>query len=312
MSKQKREVESKPSVSLVGAGRLGTALAVALQLCGYRIEAVVARRLGRARRAAGLFAQRPLALSDSQLDKLPQSHLILITTPDDAITTTAGRLAALQKPQGRSRMRRTVLHTSGALSSAALSPLSAAGFQVGSLHPLVSVSDPVSGLLNLRGAFYCLEGDRLALRVARAVVRDLGGKSFSVNPRRKALYHAAAVMASGHMVALFDIAAEMLSECGLDRRSARRVLLPLLQSTVKNLSSSNPARVLTGTFARGDFATVQRHLEALLTAGSRDAIGAYNLLGLRSLELARENGTQPAVLKKIAKALKQATRGIGR
>jgi predicted short-subunit dehydrogenase-like oxidoreductase (DUF2520 family) len=278
---------------------------MALASCGYRLEAVVARRLTRARRAASLFTKQPKALSEAQLNKLPESELILITTPDDVITTIAGRLADSQKG---GTLGRTVLHTSGALSSKVLSSLAEVGFHIGSLHPLVSVSDPVSGAANLRDAFYCLEGDRAALRVARAVVRDLGGQSFSIDSRNKTLYHAAAVMASGHMVALFDIAAELLARCGLDQKRARRVLMPLVESTVRNLFSSDPARALTGTFARGDLATVQRHLAALHTDGLSDALRAYKLLGHRSLELAKRNGADDAVVKKIANALDQAAR----
>jgi predicted short-subunit dehydrogenase-like oxidoreductase (DUF2520 family) len=302
MAKRRKD---RPTVSVVGAGRLGTALALALASRGYRLEAVVALRLTRARRAARLFAKRPLAFSGAQLGNLPESELILITTPDDAITTIVSRLAALQKSV---RPGRTVLHTSGALSSEVLAPLAAGGFHVGSLHPLVSVSDSVAGAANLSDAFYCLEGDPAALRVARAVVRDLGGHSFSIDSRNKALYHAAAVMASGHMVALFDIAAELLARCGLDHKSARRVLLPLVESTLRNLLSSDPARALTGTFARGDLATVERHLEALNANGLRDALRAYELLGHRSLELAKRNGADAAVVKKIANALDQAAR----
>jgi predicted short-subunit dehydrogenase-like oxidoreductase (DUF2520 family) len=302
MAKRKK---GRPTVSVVGAGRLGTALALALASCGYCLEAVVARRLTRAQKAARLFTRRPLALSGAQLAKLPETELILITTPDDLITLIAGSLAASQKDV---RPGRTVLHTSGALSSEVLAPLAAVGFHIGSLHPLVSVSDPVSGAANLREAFYCLEGDRAALRVARAVVRDLGGRSFSIDSRNKALYHAAAVMVSGHMVALFDIAAEMLGRCGLDQKRARRVLMPLVESTVRNLLSSDPARALTGTFARGDLATVQRHLEALNANGFSDALKAYKLLGRRSLELAKQNGADAAAVKKIANALDRAAR----
>ena len=300
MAKRKKD---SPTVSVVGAGRLGTALALALSACGYCLEAVVARRLTRAQKAARLFTRRPLALSGAQLAKLPESELILIATPDDVITLIAGRLAAFQKDANPGR---TVLHTSGALSSEVLAPLAAVGFHVGSVHPLVSVSDSLSGATNLREAFYCLEGDRASLRVARAMVRDLGGQGFSIDSRNKALYHAAAVVASGHMVALFDIAVEMLGRCGLDQKKARRVLMPLVESTVKNLLSSDPARALTGTFARGDLATVQRHLEALNANGLFDALRAYKLLGRRSLELAKRNGANAIVVKKIVSVLDQA------
>jgi len=176
------------------------------------------------------------------------------------------------------------------------------------MHPLVSVSEPRAGAEALCGAFYCLEGDEAALRVARLIVRDLKGRSFSIPPERKALYHAAAVMASGHLVALFALAAEMLASCGVGKRSARRILLPLVESTVKNLQVSDPEKALTGTFARGDLATVERHLRALSRKELEPALEVYKLLGRRSLELAHKNGLDLQLLKQIRKALESAKR----
>ena len=141
-----------------------------------------------------------------------------------------------------------------------------------------------------------------------AVVRDLGGQSFSIAAHDKALYHAAAVMSSGHVVALSDLAIEMLVACGLNPRRARAVLLPLLHSTIENLSAHEPAGALTGTFARADVATVRRHLQALHEQGSREALAAYTLLGQRSLQLAKSNGADETILKEIALMMKQAVK----
>jgi len=96
-------------------------------------------------------------------------------------------------------------------------------------------------------------------------------------------------MASGNVVALFDVALEMLVECGLTRKNARSVLLPLLASTVKNLETKDPADALTGTFSRGDVETVKRHLAALKRAGLADALDLYRRLGKRSLKLAKQH-----------------------
>ncbi len=268
----------KPTVSIVGSGRLGTALAQALFVSNYKIEAVVAQRIAHSRRAASLLGSATLALSEKDLQVLPASKIILITTPDGEILKTAARIATLgAAPRGR-----TVLHTSGALAaSEVLAPLAAAGFATGSLHPLVSISDPRTGSEKLRGAFYCLEGDATASRVARSLVKDLKGHSFHIDSNCKPLYHAAAVMA-------VDLALGMLVECGLDEKTARRVLLPLLESTVANLSVAEPATALTGTFARGDLGTVKRHLRALSKRGLAEALAAYKLLGRRSLELAEK------------------------
>lgn len=304
MPKAVRPTKPKPSVSIIGSGRLGTALAIALSSRGYPIQAVMARRLTSARKAAALIGRNTLALKASEFELLPRSKILLLTTPDDEIANAAQRLRDSQRPVTRGSI---VLHTSGALSSDVLEPLAGNGFHVGSLHPLVSVSDPQAGQTSLRGAFYCIEGDAAAVRTARAIVRALHGRSFTISSRNKPLYHAAAVIASGHMLALYDLATEMLAECGLDRRNALQVLLPLLQSTVSNLSRSDQTRALTGTFARGDIATVRRHLQALSRNGLLEALEVYKLLGRRSLKLAAGNGLEPKLVKQIEGALTAGT-----
>ena len=294
---------------IIGPGRLGLALAIALQEADYPIVAFVSRRVSHARKAARLFNEteklvRPLGAD--QLTQLPQSDLIIIATPDDAIEEIARRLAAAESVSSRpsrNARRRTVLHTSGALSSEVLGALAQTGFHTGSLHPLVSVSEPSAGAQALRGAFFCLEGDKAARKLAGKIVSDLGGASFSIRPENKALYHAAAVMASGHVVALFDLATQMLAACGLNPRSARRILLPLVESAIANLKVFNTAAALTGTFSRGDVATVKRHLKALSQKELEEAFTVYKLLGLHSVEMAQKNGIEPKARNQIRKLL---------
>ena len=300
---------SKLSVAIVGAGRLGTALGRALAASQYHVSTVVARRKQRALAASRLIASRPCALSIEQLEFLPPTQLLFITTPDDALVDVAARLASTVRAASLRRRRTVALHTSGALSSEALAPLREVGFSVGSMHPLVSVSEPLAGAEALRKGFYCIEGDAAATRAARHVVRSLGGRSFAINTNDKALYHAAAVMTSGHTVALFDIATQLLSRCGLTLPQARRALLPLLRSTLENLSAQTPpSRALTGTFARADVATVRKHLAALDEQPDNqppDALAVYRLLGRHSLRLAAESGADPRALEEIAHILKK-------
>jgi predicted short-subunit dehydrogenase-like oxidoreductase (DUF2520 family) len=300
MRKAVRPKKSKPSVSIIGSGRLGTALAIAMSSVGYRSEAVVTRRPTHAKKAAALIGSATLALSANELHLLPPSKIVLIATPDDEIGHAAQTLADSQRNRVKGRI---VLHTSGALSSDVLAPLAAMGFQIGSLHPLVSVSNPRTPPSNLRGAFYCIEGEPGAARVARAIVRDLKGRSFSIPASYKPLYHAAAVMASGHVVALFDLAARMLVQCGLDPGKAQRVLRPLLDSTVSNLLTGDPASALTGTFARGDLATVQRHISALSGSDLSVALDVYRLLGVHALDLTKKHGADAEMVNKIKSAL---------
>jgi predicted short-subunit dehydrogenase-like oxidoreductase (DUF2520 family) len=118
------------------------------------------------------------------------------------------------------------------------------------------------------------------VRAARRVVRDLGGRSFSVAARDKALYHAAAVFAAGHAVALFDVASSLLARCGVREKLARRALLSLSETALKNISRARDnAGALTGPFARGDRETVEAHIAALENRGLRDALRLYVELG---------------------------------
>jgi predicted short-subunit dehydrogenase-like oxidoreductase (DUF2520 family) len=284
-------------LNIIGAGRLGTALAIALSRRGYTIQNLVGRRLAKTRKSAALLDAPTEVLAAKQIDRLQLSEITIIATPDDQIATVVD---ALKKLNGTS----TFLHTSGALSSEVLKKLSKNGSYTGSIHPLLSVSDPVSGANSFAGAYWCVEGDRSAVRKAKQLISDMNGRSFSIDTKAKPLYHASALMTAGGVVALFDVALEMLTECGLERNEAQRVLLPLLESTVANLKRSETPEALTGTFARGDMATVDRHLRALSGSRLKDASQLYRLLGLRSLMLSEQNGLRPNIRKQIEKQLK--------
>jgi predicted short-subunit dehydrogenase-like oxidoreductase (DUF2520 family) len=282
MPDRKRKEKSPASieVSIIGAGRLGTALAIALEARGYRIRSLVARRRESARKAAAHLDAKLATLAARQIRQIPLSDLVLISTPDDQIANVALKLGSLNAGH-----KPVVLHTSGALSSEILAPLRARGWSTGSIHPLISVTDPQAPIA---GAFWCVEGDPRAVRLAKTIVRDLGGTSFSINSAEKPLYHAAAVMTSGHVTALFDVALEMLVACGLTRKTARQILQPLLVSTVNNLETQDPAAALTGSFARGDVETIKRHLAALKDHKLADALELYCKLGQRSTKLSKK------------------------
>ena len=300
MSKAPTAKLRKPTVSIIGPGRLGTALAVALSARGYSVEAVVGRTPGSSRRVASRLGSGTLRLSTKQLDRLPNTQFVFITTPDGTILNVAKHLAGLKA----SALGRVVLHTSGALASTeVLAPLAAVGFETGSLHPLVSISTQRSAADKLHGAFYCIEGTGAARKAAVSIVRDLGGHSFQIAAKDKPLYHAAAVMASGHVTSLVGLSIGMLVECGLDEQTARRVLMPLLESTVANLSETNAASALTGTFARGDLDTVRRHLQALSGKRFAQVLAAYKLLGRSSLDLVKQR-IDPRAVNQILRELK--------
>jgi predicted short-subunit dehydrogenase-like oxidoreductase (DUF2520 family) len=281
--KTKRKSPKKPTFSVIGPGRLGIALAIALDSAGYEMVSLVGRSRPKLLAAARLLDVSCRLLVTKELGKGPFGDLIVVAVPDDQIVGVAQDLTEIKFAS-----RPTVFHTSGALSSKVFASLAANGWHTGSIHPLASVSDPVAGVEALRNAYWCLEGDAAAIRVAKQVVRDLGAQSFSLKSEDKPLYHAAAVMTSGNMTALFDIALEMLERCGVSRRIGQKMLVPLLESNTLNLTRSVPEDALTGTFARGDLATVRLHLSALKGKDLDEALQLYRLLGKRSMELVKD------------------------
>ena len=315
-SKPNRSLDSPSAsaqgLSIVGAGRLGTALGIALSKAGYDVQAVITKNPATARRAAKMIGQKSLAFSVDQLnsirsrqaESLVRSSLILIATPDDVINSVAWKIAAFFEQKSNfsySIAGRTALHTSGALSSTELRPLGRLGFATGSLHPLISISDARSGSLMFRDSFFCVEGDKTARKEAALIAEALEGKTFNIKGDSKALYHAAAVMAAGNVIALFDIAIKMLQRCGLSARRSQEVLLPLLKSSAANLETMNPPDALTGPFSRGDVATVRKHLAAIKAQGLDSALSVYAALGNHSLSLARGKAKRPANFSELSR-----------
>ncbi len=269
-------------LTIIGAGRLGGALAIALERTGYLVESVVSRSLENAQKLAGKLNSAPNIFKIADLSDFKFSNLVLIATPDVEIEFAAERLSRISIP------RETIfLHTSGALSSRSLQSLQAAGGITGSIHPLVSVSDAEKGANNFAGVYFCLEGDAQAIQASEKIVAALGGNAFSIATKQKALYHAAAVMTAGHLVALFDLAVKTLIDCGIKETEAQKILLPLVNSVADNLSHQTTATALTGTFARADVNTMRKHLAALK---GKPAFGIYVELGRWSLKLAAERG----------------------
>jgi predicted short-subunit dehydrogenase-like oxidoreductase (DUF2520 family) len=303
-------------ISIIGAGRLGTTLGRALKHAGHRIEVVVTRRRSSAQRAARTIGGSTLATTDRQLQpsghahqRLAQTKLLLISTPDDAIEGAARQLAEVFGKRSRNRRSKVALHTSGALSAEVLAPLREAGFAIGSLHPLISVAGSATAEV-FRGAYFCLEGDRAALQAAQRIVKTLGGQGFTIASRSKPLYHAAAAMASGHVVAMFDLASEMLEHCGIPRRRVKQILLPLVESTVANLATKRSADALTGPLARGDVATVRKHLQAMETQGFPESAKIYVAIARHALKLAGSRGIDPQQLKRMDRLLTSCARDL--
>jgi predicted short-subunit dehydrogenase-like oxidoreductase (DUF2520 family) len=280
------------SVAVIGVGRVGGALALSLPRDKYRVTSLVSREWTDEVAALAERVDGARLLPPDDLAEGLRTDIVFFTTQDTELREAVAEYRGFMTGS-------TVFHTSGSTPSSVLEPLREGGNKIGSLHPLVSISRPELGPERFPGAYMCVEGDPQAVALGRAIVDDLGGKPFCIETRFKTLYHAAAVTACGHLVALFDAAIEMMSDCGLSTEESTEILLPLVASTVSNLGEQSTAKALTGTFARADSETFTRHLAALNEVGSDELLEIYLLLGERSLELAAKAGVSAERIEKM-------------
>jgi predicted short-subunit dehydrogenase-like oxidoreductase (DUF2520 family) len=211
--------------------------------------------------------------------------ILIIAVPDDVVHEVANDVARSGPvPRGC-----VALHLSGALSTDVLAPLHAAGYAIGSLHPLQTVADPWSGAERLHGCAYALAGEPAALMAGRRLVDALGGKPLVIPPALRPLYHAAAVFASNYILAAAAVLARALAEAGVAEKDAIAAVLPLMRGTMDNIEQLGFGAALTGPVARGDMDTVRLHLSRL---SSRER-SLYSALGLETLRLARAAGLDP-------------------
>jgi predicted short-subunit dehydrogenase-like oxidoreductase (DUF2520 family) len=247
---------AKPSVAIIGPGRLGRALALELYRSGYRISEVLGRDTRRSQAEAQALARTAHARAASARTARLDARIVWICVPDREIAGVAREIAPLC--QWRSK---TVFHSSGALSSNELAVLRRQGAAVASVHPMmtfVSDSAPV-----LQGVPFGLEGDARALDAARRIVKDLAGVPFSVHTRAKALYHVWGMFGSPLLLAALVTAEQVAHAAGITRSQARRNILPLVHQTLTNYAALGPARSFSGPMIRGDGGVVRRHLGAL-------------------------------------------------
>ena len=246
----------KPQIAIVGPGRLGSALSVALTKAGYRINEIVSRdspdSQSRAREIARKTRSFTTTLKTANLD----SDLIWFCVPDREIAVAARALIRSTEWKGK-----VAFHSSGALTSDGLNALRRQGAAVASLHPMMTFVR--SSIPSLKGVAFALEGDAKAVRLARRITRDLGGEAFPISNTNKIAYHALGGFSSPLLVALLVTAEQVARAAGFSTTQARKIMLPIVRQTLANYSALGPAGAFSGPIVRGDAPIVRQHLRTL-------------------------------------------------
>ena len=276
--------------AIIGAGMVGTAIGFLLKKADYKIVAIADKSSAALHRAefytGGKSYRKPQEV-------LCEADCILITTPDDLILSVCKDIARSPFIKGK-----YVFHMSGAGGLDLLEPAKKAGAAVGSIHPLQSFSSIDNAIQNIPSSYFGITVDAKAKTKAEAIVLALGGKPIYISSKQKSLYHAAACVASNYLVSLLNVVESIYSSIGISEKDAKKAYLPLIYGSLKNIELSDSVSALTGPIARGDYGTIQKHVDSI-NANLPQYSSLYSSLGLITVNLARKKGTLNARQAKI-------------
>jgi len=283
----------RPSLGIVGAGKVGTALARLWYKTGFTVAAVYSPTSDHAR----LLAEHVGAtICPSSSDVAALADLILLTIPDDRIEGAAGGL------KNSELAGKAVIHTSGVHDRSVLAALAQLGAMTGSLHPAYPFASVETAVEKLPGAAFAVEAHEEPLRQWLIdLVHSLDGRVLDIPTGYKALYHAALTIASNYTVTLYAAAEQLLLQVGAERAAADHALDTLVAATVENLRLSGIPNALTGPLVRGDVETIRTHIEAFegIDHRLRDIYIAFARL---SYPMLQARGVAPEPFERIFRA----------
>lgn len=247
------QIVKRPKIAIAGRGRLGRALVKRLSEAGYSVETLSGKSKN---------------LSRSHAD------VLWLCVPDAQIANVATAFSRFRW-QGE-----YAFHSSGVLPGELLIALRNSGFRVASVHPLMTF---VKGSVpELTGVPFAIEGDSSAVRVARSIVRDLGGKAVSIKKQDKVAYHAFATLICPLLLSLLTASEKAAALAGMSAADSRRRMLPIIRQTLGNYEKLGPAGAFSGPIVRGDVETIRAHLKAL--AKVRTVKNVYAALSKAALD----------------------------
>ncbi len=280
-------------IAVVGAGRVGTAMAVLLSRAGHEIVAVA----GRTQTAARVATWLPGVPFLAELEAAALGEVVLLSVPDDALGQVAAELAAA----GSVVAGTWVVHVAGAAGLDVLGPLGSAGARRLAVHPLQTFPDVEGAVASLPRCHVAVTADdEDGFALGERLAADLGAIPFRLADDQRPLYHAAAVFASNYLVATTGVAERLFAEAGVPEPLAS--MRPLQEATLANVGRLGPGAALTGPAARGDASTVEGNLDALASSAP-ETVAAYVAMCRVALDLAERSGRLDATGRRAVEAV---------
>lgn len=285
------------TIGFIGAGKAGKALGLYFKSHGLNISGYYGRSASSAREAAMLTGSKVFTAINDLADA---SGIIFITVPDHALEEVDAESAALINDHCASP-EKIWIHVSGAHPSGCLAGIKAAGYAVGSMHPLLSFGEPGSCAAGLEKAWFTIEGTERAVSAARTILDLTGGKYSLIEAESKPLYHAGACIISNFLATLLESGIKCFEAAGMDRENVYQAITPLIDATLSNIREKGTIEALTGPIVRADFNTVAVHMQAIKAAlpSELDFYIAMALKTAQMLENKRLTREQTGIFQQI-------------
>jgi len=271
--------DSCSKIAFIGAGVVGTTLAVSLTRAGYPVVAAASRTKASAEALAGripgcrsyIYLQNAVAVAD----------VVFLTTLDDAIGSVASSLTW--------RPGQVAIHCSAVQGLDILDHAREQGAITAAFHPLQTFPLVERAMESLSGATFAIEADPSTEVYLTEMAQVLGGNPITLGPGDRALYHISAIMACGFVITLLKQATDLWQRFGSSRQQAVDGLLPLLRTTVESVATVGVPQALTGPYPRGDIGTISKHL-ATLESQVPEMLPLYCHMAQALLPMALEKG----------------------
>lgn len=274
----------KPRIALIGPGKVGCAVTRKLHRAGYPVVAVIGRDPVSTADACGFIGCSPAAAS-RELAAAGKASIILLAVKDDQIARQAEKLCT----ESELTVQQTLVHFSGLHPASIMQQTTSVATL--SIHPLLPFASRELAWRRLEACPCAYEGNPNCHPLAIELINAIGGRPFAIATEKKATYHASASIASNFLVTLLATAEELLQDCDIPPEQALPLLLPLVRTTLDNVTAVGTAQGLTGPIVRGDTETIRQHLTSLENRPEFSSL--YRLLASRTLALAEASGRLP-------------------
>ena len=230
------------NISVLGAGNVATQLALVLKKSGHNIVQIY----NRSNDAGVELAKTVGATFVSDTDHLTEADVYLVAVKDDAIAEVGNAF----KAQGK-----IVAHTSGTKSKDLLQEISA---NFGIFYPLQTMTKTAK--VDFKNVPFLIEGsNKETTAKLEGLAKSISKNVHRVDEQQRQWIHVAAVFANNFTNHLFGLSEQLLLAQGLPFE----ILKPLIFNFIQNLSEHSPSEIQTGPAVRGDFQTIEKHMQLL-------------------------------------------------